>query len=232
MPDPGHWEVVVPKITKMQRTCILPELMSRWYTRKQYMPNVPSTDPNSICYCRQLSDELALDCSNHICMIKKFHFSCLRMSDPIPKTRYCPSCHLLPQFQTKTAKKACDSSSYNDEAMKLKSVCIFGKKANMTDNLLKCHNSDCKNGRFFHLRCLNYRRVPNNNRTTWMCRNCKVSRTYQPAVQGPSQTSQQTEKTPATTCSSFNLPPPQSLSKANIAPKTLKVMTPVMMKFK
>ena len=69
--------------------------MSRWYTRKQYMPNVPSTDPNSICYCRQLSDELALDCSNHICVIKKFHFSCLRMSDPIPKTRYCPSCHLL-----------------------------------------------------------------------------------------------------------------------------------------
>ena len=132
----------------------------------------------------------------------------------------------------KQAKKACDSSSYNDEAMKLKSVCIFGKKANMTDNLLKCHNSDCKNGRFFHLRCLNYRRVPNNNRTTWMCRNCKVSRTYQPAVQGPSQTSQQTEKTPATTCSSLNLPPPQSLSKANIAPKTLKVMTPVMMKFK
>ena len=132
----------------------------------------------------------------------------------------------------KQAKKACDSSSYNDEAMKLKSVGIFGKKANMTDNLLKCHNSDCKNGRFFHLRCLNYRRVPNNNRTTWMCRNCKVSRTYQPAVQGPSQTSQQTEKTPATTCSSFNLPPPQSLSKANIAPKTLKVMTPVMMKFK
>ncbi|CAH3107979.1 unnamed protein product [Pocillopora meandrina] len=100
-----HWEVVVPKITKMQRTCILPELMSRWYTRKQYMPNVPSTDPNSICYCRQLSDVLALDCSNHICVIKKFHFSCLRMSDPIPKTRYCPSCHLLPHFQTKTGKK-------------------------------------------------------------------------------------------------------------------------------
>ena len=36
MPDPGHWEVVVPKITKMWRTCILPELTSRWYTRKQH----------------------------------------------------------------------------------------------------------------------------------------------------------------------------------------------------
>ena len=45
MPDPGHWEVVVPKITKIWRTCILPELMFRWYTRKQHMPNVPSTDP-------------------------------------------------------------------------------------------------------------------------------------------------------------------------------------------
>ena len=85
MPDPGHWEVVVPKITKMWRTCILPELTSRWYTRKQHMPHVPSTDPKSICYCRQLSGEQTFDCSNHNCVIKKFHFSCLRMSDPIPK---------------------------------------------------------------------------------------------------------------------------------------------------
>ena len=218
MPDPGHWEVVVPKITKMWRTCILPELTSRWYTRKQHMPNVPSNEPKGICYCRKLSDERTLDCSNHNCVIKKFHYSCLRMSDPIPKTWYCPSCRLLPQFQKKKkTTKACDISSHNDEAMTLTSVCICGKKPSTTDKLLKCHNSECKNGQFFHLHCLDYKRMPNNSRTTWMCSNCKVSRTYQPAVQGPSQISQQTAKTPATTCSSFNLPPPQSGNNVNIA---------------
>ena len=51
----------------------------------EHMPHVPSTDPKSICYCRQLSGEHTFDCSNYNCVIKKFHFSCLRMSDPIPK---------------------------------------------------------------------------------------------------------------------------------------------------
>ena len=170
-----------------------------------------------------MSDERTLDSSNHNCGIKKFYFSCLRMSDPIPKTWYCPSFHSLPQFQKqKKAKKAHDSGSYNDEAMKLTSVCICGKKPNMTDNLLQCHNSDCENDQFFHLCCLDYRSMPNNSLTTWICSNCKVSRTYQPAVQSPSQTSQQAAKTPATTCSSFSLPPPQSGSKANIAPTNIK----------
>ena len=105
--------------------------------------------------------------------------------------------------------------------MKFASVCICYKKPNMTDILLKCHNSNCKNGQFFHLHCLDYRRMPYNSQTTWMCSNCKVCRTYQPAVQGPSQTSQQTAKTPATTCSSFNLPPLPSGSKANILPANI-----------
>lgn len=33
-PDMDHWKAVVPKITKVWRICILPEIAARWYTRK------------------------------------------------------------------------------------------------------------------------------------------------------------------------------------------------------
>ena len=40
LPDPNHWETVVPKLTKVWRTCVLPELLVRWYTRKQHAPSL------------------------------------------------------------------------------------------------------------------------------------------------------------------------------------------------
>ena len=40
LPDPNHWETVVPKLTKVWRTCVLPELLVRWYTRKQCAPSL------------------------------------------------------------------------------------------------------------------------------------------------------------------------------------------------
>ncbi|KXJ23861.1 Chromatin modification-related protein YNG2 [Exaiptasia diaphana] len=186
----NHWEFVIPKRSKMWRTCILPELTFRWYTRKQHIHTAPSNDPNGICYCRKVTNDCTLDCSNPDCAIKKFHYSCLQMSDPIPKTWYCPNCRLLPKFQKqKKTTKACNSTSHIDEAMKLSSVCICGKKPCRTDKLLKCNNNECENGQFFHLHCLDYKRMPSNSKTTWMCSNCKVKRTYQPAATGPSQTS-------------------------------------------
>jgi len=33
-PDHGHWREVLPKLTTFWRTCILPEILGRWYTRK------------------------------------------------------------------------------------------------------------------------------------------------------------------------------------------------------
>ena len=35
-------------------------------------------------------------------------------------------------------------------------------------------------GRFFHLNCLKYKRIPNNNQTTWICPSChkKVKATH------------------------------------------------------
>ena len=46
-------------------------------------------------------------------------------------------------------------------------MCGSSPKAN--ERLLKCHSEDCKNGNFFHLNCLDYKRMSNNSQTTWMC---------------------------------------------------------------
>lgn len=85
-PNPNHWEAIVPKVTKVWRTCILPELVARWYTRKQHLPELQPTKKSSgICYCRIHSQQSTVHCSNPNCLIKEFHYSCLKMSDPIPK---------------------------------------------------------------------------------------------------------------------------------------------------
>lgn len=125
MPDPALWEVVVPKLTQTWGTCVLPELISRWYTRKQHIPIVAwAPDSTGICYCRKASNEQTLECSNKECAIKKFHYSCLRLTNPIPKTWYCPSCLLLPQYKKfRKSAKVCDSLK-NEEAMKLTSMCL------------------------------------------------------------------------------------------------------------
>ena len=202
LPDEEHWGIVVPKLTKVWRMCILPELVSRWYTRNQHMINViPPTDPNGLCYCRKKSNEATLDCSNINCVIKSFHYSCLQICDPIPKTWYCPNCRLLPQYQ-KPAKTKQTSKLHINEAIKLDSVCVCGTKPTIADKLLKCHNSECKNGQFFHLHCLDYKRMPNNCRTTWMCSSCKANKPCQPTA--PNQSS--TSSTATITCSSSTPP--------------------------
>ena len=52
-------------------------------------------------------------------------------------------------------------------------ICLCKQKANKTDRLVQCHNSSCQNDKFFHLACLNLKRMPNNSKTTWLCPTCK-----------------------------------------------------------
>ena len=44
--------------------------------------------------------------------------------------------------------------------------------------LIECHNNPCMNGQFFHLTCMNYKRKPNNAKTTWNCPNCSAANLY------------------------------------------------------
>ena len=57
--------------------------------------------------------------------------------------------------------------------MSLDSICICKSRPNDSEKLLQCQNESCDNGKFFHLICLNYKKMPNNSQTTWVCPQCK-----------------------------------------------------------
>lgn len=134
----------------MWRTCILPEVLGRWYTRKHNIaaPSPMSTPGRSICYCRRPPDEMIVGCENLKCPFIEFHSSCLEISGPLPKPWYCPSCRLLPQC--KKLKRAPNKTLQNlDEALNYNSICICKAKPKAGEKLLKCHSTNCQNGFFF-----------------------------------------------------------------------------------
>ncbi|CAH3156978.1 unnamed protein product, partial [Pocillopora meandrina] len=89
-PDKDHWEAVLPKLTRFWRTCILPEVLGRWYTRKHDFGDVKPMEAHSVCFCRTVTAEDTVSCCNANCPILKFHLSCLSICS-IPKTWYCPN---------------------------------------------------------------------------------------------------------------------------------------------
>lgn len=107
------------------------------------------------------------------CPYAQFHTSCLSLcAAGIPKLWYCPHCCRLPQFKRKRKQQpkqppACQA------ALQLNAICTCKSKAAPSDKLLECHNSDCTNGKFFHLNCVGLKRMPNNAKTTWCCKFCK-----------------------------------------------------------
>ena len=94
--DPSHWDSVHPKRTKMWRTCILPEVLGRWYTRKHDIAAPPAW---SICYCRRPPDEMIVRCENLKCPFIEFHSSCLEISRPPFKTMVLPKLTAAPSGQ-------------------------------------------------------------------------------------------------------------------------------------
>ena len=144
----------------MWRTCILPELLARWYTRKQHLEQIDQASQGNspcVCYCRKQTQGKTVCCSNSKCIFKEFHYECLRISDPIPSKWYCPNCRLLPEFQTKKCKKTSKSAlsknqdSIDIDAMKLDAICVCHSKPKVNERLLKCRSESCQNGKFFHL---------------------------------------------------------------------------------
>ncbi|CAH3151454.1 unnamed protein product, partial [Porites lobata] len=166
-PDYTLWESLQPKLTTFWRICILPEILGRWYTRKCHMPSlvqVPvSCNDNAIWYCRKVTEEGTITCSNAKCPYMRFHLSCLRSS----------TCRLLPEFKRNAKTRNAVQQDVCSKARSLNSICICNSKPGPGDRLLECHSEDCLNGKFFHLDCLKYKRMPNNSKTTWVCNNCK-----------------------------------------------------------
>ena len=192
-PDVQHWNFVLPKLETFWRICILPEILGRWYTRRCTVPpTLPSKD--AICLCRTDRDEDSILCSNKDCPYQRFHPSCLSLTSvALPKAWYCPHCCRLPQFKRKRNTRRSPGCTVvsGHAAMKCDSICICKAKPTPTDKLVECHGESCKDGKYFHLKCLDLKRMPNNHRTTWKCPACKKSAPAQAA-------------TTPTTCSSWS----------------------------
>ena len=171
LPDKAHWSTVVPKLQKFWRICVLPEVLARWYTRRENRTEEGAPLANSVCYCRQETEEDTVKCCNPHCPIQQFHLSCLGI-DAISKTWYCPKCRALPEFKRGGSKQ--QSASVISEAMKMNSICTCKAVAEKKDKLVKCSNTSCTNGKFFHLSCLGRKRMPNNSKS-WLCPVCMIS---------------------------------------------------------
>ena len=193
-----------PKLPKYGEFVYQMRLLHSGIQGKEHLPELQQAKKSSgLCYCRVHSQESTLHCSNPKCLIKEFHHACLHISEPVPSVWYCPNCRLLPEFKSKKPKRAPKQSSPNcpksEEALKLDSICVCGSSPKANERLLKCHSEDCKNGDVFHLHCLDYKRMPNNSQTTWMCSNCKVSQ----AAKVTNHSLTNSSSTGPTTCSSF-----------------------------
>ena len=173
-PNKSHWDKVVPKLAKFWRVGVLPEILGRWYTRsvRATSNDVISSEveKGGVCFCRKKTDEMTFKCLNPLCEILEFHPSCLAVTS-IPKTWYCPNCRKLPEFKPKKSKPSKDDEIIK-RALNYQAICICQKKALENDKLIECHGSKCENGTLFHLPCLNYKRMPNNHKTTWVCFGC------------------------------------------------------------
>ena len=177
LPEEQHWNSVLPKLTKFWRTCILPEVLGKWYTRRHFMAHVQTDkqpEPGGICYCRKNTAEKGVLCCNPKCPIVSFHLSCLKI-ESIPKTyRTAPIAEpYWSEFKKSRKAKMKESKGKKDSnvpnpAMRYDFICVCKSKPSESEKLLHCHNESCENGRYFHLNCLKYKRMPNNGQTTWI----------------------------------------------------------------
>ena len=53
LPNNSFWETQLPKLSVFWHTCILPEILGIWYTRKLDLTIESSLDPNGECYCQK-----------------------------------------------------------------------------------------------------------------------------------------------------------------------------------
>ena len=224
LPDKDHWSKVFPKLQKFWRVCVLPEVLARWYTRRENLTEDGAPLASATCYCRQETEENTVKCCNPNCPIQQFHLSCLGI-ESIPKTWYCPKCRALPEFKRGNSKK--QSANMASEAMKMKSICTCKAVAEEKDKLVKCANITCTNGTFFHLSCLGRKRMPNNSKI-WLCPVCMISHAKESsngAASKPPATHAKTNTSPTVTRVTSNTTPTVTRVTTNTTPTVTHVTT-------
>ena len=114
-PDENFIEECITKSMYFFKMCILPELLAKWYTRKEVMPTETAAASTSVasngeylyCYCKEDKGGEMIGCDNSKCSHGLwFHLTCLKLkTTPRSKKWYCPNCRTLPQFTCKRARK-------------------------------------------------------------------------------------------------------------------------------
>eukprot|EP00794_Sanderia_malayensis_P013276 gene13276-14645_t len=166
-PDNDHWKDQVPKLTTFWRACILPEILGRWYIKKQ--TSIADREiKDGICYCREnLNDKATVSCSNDNCPVSEFHLGCVlpKNVSKAPKKWYCPNCRKLSEYKVQKKEK----EELPAGLMSLQLICVCNAAPVQKKKLLHCNSGNCIYGKYFHLSCLDYKRLPNNSKTTRVC---------------------------------------------------------------
>lgn len=117
LPDDTFIQDCLQKASIFLKFCILPELMAKWYSRVQVMPDqtakasvLPPDGEYIYCYCKQDCGGEMVGCDNEDCKNGQwFHLACLKLKvAPRSNKWYCPNCRLLPQFSRKRPRKGKD----------------------------------------------------------------------------------------------------------------------------
>ena len=101
--DEAFIQTAIPSAEKFWRLCVLPELLGKWYTRKQ-CPNPQRTslhaqteeeDSGRWCFCREDKGGEMIACDGKACAYTWFHLECVGMSQSsVPCGKWlCPECH-------------------------------------------------------------------------------------------------------------------------------------------
>lgn len=110
-PDEGKWNEISKKAANFHSIAIMPELVGRFYSRKNMPPVLTPKNSNdttndstdAFCICRQGETDTMVACDNQNCPYKWFHLSCLKLTkSQLPKGKwFCPDCSRLPEFVPK-----------------------------------------------------------------------------------------------------------------------------------
>ena len=85
----------VGKAETFYRHCILPELLSKWFTRhpQKQNVNIKIDSMEAVCHCcRPVCNEALVECASDGCSIGKYHLRCLKLKRIPNKKWTCPDC--------------------------------------------------------------------------------------------------------------------------------------------
>ncbi|KAL3831391.1 hypothetical protein ACJMK2_023143 [Sinanodonta woodiana] len=110
--DRDLWEDIISRAANFHNMAIMPEIVSRFYSRLNkpvLTPSLPSENNQSngssdvFCYCQQGETDTMVACDNQNCKYQWFHLQCLGLrKNELPKGKwYCQDCSRLDEFKPK-----------------------------------------------------------------------------------------------------------------------------------